>query len=438
MRRDRPPPREAGGLQRRARHHPDHDQAQHPRHRRPHRQPRQRAGRHRRRGRAATSSATTCAPISRISRSACARPRPTSSSRKPGGCATRSGGSRPTSSACPTDERKAPMHGPLERGQAGHAQDALRQAAGDADGETGGRRRPIIAKAVTRARATQEFAMIRPLAFAAILALAACARSEEANLVAVDENASYNVADQVSTQVGRRECAEPRRMDLVDAGRKARLTVWRAADRAFVQPALRRRRRPILQRHGIKSAGKMEMMNIEIDATARRLAVEAVEGPLPLLTAAVRPNSDLIARCATPSRRSLSASATVRRWSCRRRRRSAASSRAAPAARPRRHRTKPPMPPRRWPIRRRADRLGGGFAPPPAFGLDRNRPCAVEARRLVRSGMMKSVRIPMALAALAAMSACVPKPVAPPPAPAPRPAPAPLPRRRPPTGAICR
>lgn len=40
---------------------------------------------------------------------------------------------------------------------------------------------------------------------------------------------------------------------------------------------------------------------------------------------------------------------------------------------------------------------------------------------------MKSVRIPMALAALAAMSACVPKPVAPPPAPAPRPAPAPVP-----------
>jgi excinuclease ABC subunit B len=47
--RDRPPPREAGGLQRRARHHPDHDQAQHPRHRRPHRQPRRGAGRDRRR-----------------------------------------------------------------------------------------------------------------------------------------------------------------------------------------------------------------------------------------------------------------------------------------------------------------------------------------------------------------------------------------------------
>lgn len=45
---------------------------------------------------------------------------------------------------------------------------------------------------------------------------------------------------------------------------------------------------------------------------------------------------------------------------------------------------------------------------------------------------MKSVRVPMVLAALAAMSACVPKPVAPPPAPEPAPRPAPAPAPAPP------
>ena len=78
-----------------------------------------RAGRHRRRGARRTSSATICAPTSRTSRSACARPPPTSNSRKPGGCATRSGGSRRTSSACPTGQKRAPVIGHSSEGKPG-------------------------------------------------------------------------------------------------------------------------------------------------------------------------------------------------------------------------------------------------------------------------------------------------------------------------------
>ncbi len=136
--------------------------------------------------------------------------------------------------------------------------------------------------------------MIRPLAFAAILALAACARSEEANLVAVDENASYNVADQVSTQVIDENAPSLGEWTLSMQAEKPALQFGAPQTEPLFSLRCDTGGGLILQRHGIKSAGKMEMMNIEIDATARRLAVEAVEGPLPLLTAAVRPNSDLI------------------------------------------------------------------------------------------------------------------------------------------------
>ena len=79
-----------------------------------------------------TSSATTSRPISPTSRSGCARPPPTSNSRKPRGCATKSAGSRKTISASRTTSASRRVRSAIQRRQAGHTQGTLRQAAADA------------------------------------------------------------------------------------------------------------------------------------------------------------------------------------------------------------------------------------------------------------------------------------------------------------------
>ena len=133
--RDRPPPREAARVQRRARHHARQRSSAASRTSSPHTASRD--------GvlveigdptSATTSSATTCAATSRTSKSACAPPPPTSSSRKPAGCATRSGGWKRRTGPARRRDRHAPMVGPQQRGQAGDAEDALREDAAE-DGE---------------------------------------------------------------------------------------------------------------------------------------------------------------------------------------------------------------------------------------------------------------------------------------------------------------
>ena len=95
-RRDRPPPREAGGLQHRTRHHPRLGQGPHRRH------PRQllRERTTSPSGSAPTPrpapwSATTSNPISNTCRSRCATPPPISTSKRPPACATKSSACRP-------------------------------------------------------------------------------------------------------------------------------------------------------------------------------------------------------------------------------------------------------------------------------------------------------------------------------------------------------
>jgi superfamily II DNA or RNA helicase len=78
---------------------PESDQARHPRHRRRHRSRDGVLVEIEAEG-ATTWSATTCAPTSRNWKRRCAPRRPTSNSRKPAACATRSGGWRRTSLAC--------------------------------------------------------------------------------------------------------------------------------------------------------------------------------------------------------------------------------------------------------------------------------------------------------------------------------------------------
>ena len=104
-RRDRPPARQAGGLERGARDHAADDQAPDQRHHPLGGRARLHHGRPRRRRAGAHSPAWTCTPISASSRRRCARPRPTSSSRRRRACATRSGSSRTRSWASPPPAR---------------------------------------------------------------------------------------------------------------------------------------------------------------------------------------------------------------------------------------------------------------------------------------------------------------------------------------------
>jgi hypothetical protein len=137
------------------------------------------------------------------------------------------------------------------------------------------------------------------LAAAAILALAACAKTEEASLVPPQEDGGYNMVD-------------PVKAPLADEGELA-LGEW-ASSMQEEQPALTfgppqteplfsmrcdGREGLLLQRHGVIVGPGMNMMLVELGGETGRLAVNPVEGPLPLLRAAVPPNNSLIGNLAT-------------------------------------------------------------------------------------------------------------------------------------------
>jgi hypothetical protein len=139
----------------------------------------------------------------------------------------------------------------------------------------------------------------RVLLLVSLLALAACAKSEEASLVPPQEDDGYNMVEPVKTPV-------------VQEGELA-LGEW-ARSMQEEQPALTfgpPSTEPLfslrcdtgdgllLQRHGVIAQPGLNQMLVEAGGEVRRLAVNPVEGPLPLLRGALPPQAELAGELAS-------------------------------------------------------------------------------------------------------------------------------------------
>jgi hypothetical protein len=132
---------------------------------------------------------------------------------------------------------------------------------------------------------------------AAALALSACADSEEAKLVPIEEDEGYNKIDPV-------EAAVPQSGELTlgdwsagTLGDRPALLFGPAGTAPLFSLRCDDREGLLLQRHGVVVApGEAEMMTITLGASTHRLAVNAVGGTVPMLRAAIPATDDLLAQ----------------------------------------------------------------------------------------------------------------------------------------------
>jgi hypothetical protein len=139
----------------------------------------------------------------------------------------------------------------------------------------------------------------RALVLVSFLALAACAKSEEASLVPPQEDEGYNMVEPVTSPVV--------------AGGELALGEW-ARSLQEEQPALTfgppsteplfslrcdGREGLLLQRHGVIAQPGLNMMLVQAGTEPRRLTVNPVEGPLPLLRGAVQAEAELTGELAS-------------------------------------------------------------------------------------------------------------------------------------------
>ena len=126
--------------------------------------------------------------------------------------------------------------------------------------------------------------MTRSFLLAALLALSACAESDDAALVPIEEEAGL-----IGT-LGEWALATQDERPVLQFGPAGTQPLFslRCDDRQGL----------LLQRHGVVPAGAAEMMTVTLGAATRRLAVNPVAAAVPLLRAAVPANDDLIAELA--------------------------------------------------------------------------------------------------------------------------------------------
>jgi hypothetical protein len=159
-------------------------------------------------------------------------------------------------------------------------------------------RRRLIAYSGTATARGVTVIRIAPVA-AALLALAACAKSEEASLVPPQEDDGYNMVDPVTAplavegELALGEWASSMQDDepalLFGPPQTSPLFSLRCDGREGL----------ILQRHGVIVGPGMNMMVVELGGATRRLAVNPVQGTLPLLRAAAPANTELIGELAS-------------------------------------------------------------------------------------------------------------------------------------------
>jgi hypothetical protein len=144
--------------------------------------------------------------------------------------------------------------------------------------------------------------MIRFALLSAVVLLAGCARSEEANLLPADTNGSTRVAEQVRPERADEEPALGAWRDTIQDTQRALEFGPQGAPPLF-SLACDERRGLLLQRHGIQPAGDLPVMMVSVGSDARRLAVTGGDGPIPMLRASLSASDELatnLSRAAGP------------------------------------------------------------------------------------------------------------------------------------------
>jgi len=139
--------------------------------------------------------------------------------------------------------------------------------------------------------------MIRNALPFALVLLAGCARSEEANLMPADANGSTRIAETVRPEREEQEPALGEWRETLQDDQRAIEFGPRGAPPLF---SIRcdSRRGILLQRHGLEPAGDLPVMLVSVGSETRRLAVTSGEGPLPMLRASLNASDVLVASLA--------------------------------------------------------------------------------------------------------------------------------------------
>jgi hypothetical protein len=148
--------------------------------------------------------------------------------------------------------------------------------------------------------ATMEYAMARLVPLFLLALLAGCARSEDAAVVA-DRNEMLAV-EQVRTPEQDDEDIALGEWRETFQDEDSALEFGPAGAPALFSMRCAARQSVFLQRHGTALAGDLPMMLLTVGSETRRLAVNSVGGPVPMLRASLAPSDTLI--------RTLSAAAT--------------------------------------------------------------------------------------------------------------------------------
>lgn len=138
--------------------------------------------------------------------------------------------------------------------------------------------------------------MPRFLVLTALAALAACADSEPPDAVTVEDDGAYNLIDPVSADVASN--AEPAIGEWARSMQeeKAALVFGPTGAEPLFSLRCDDREGILLNRHGLVEAGTAGMMTLHMGAASRQLAVNPVEGALPMLRSAVPANDPLLAQ----------------------------------------------------------------------------------------------------------------------------------------------
>ncbi len=136
--------------------------------------------------------------------------------------------------------------------------------------------------------------MPRLVALSALLVLAACADSEPPDPTPADDDGAYNMIDPVTAEVTQDTAPAIGEWTRTMQEERPALAFGPMGAEPLFSLRCDEREGILLNRHGVVEAGSAGMMTLTLGAERHRLAVNPVEGPLPMLRAAVSANDPLL------------------------------------------------------------------------------------------------------------------------------------------------